>query len=242
MTLLEIVNRIMIRLREAEVSSSTASDYATLAATFVSDVHQDVVTQYDWTCLRHTLDVDMVVGQKDYDLARFVADGGAVVAGGRTTNQGSMFLGQAWCFDDSTDDGGSEMILVSEQDLEELYQGDRDATQEDVVYFSLRQSPAQEGLQLSVWPLPETTNRLRIRFWTPEAVLETDGTDDATTILIPWRPVYLGALARLINERGEELGEPGNLADSAAYNALSQAIEADMNTRQFVNEYEFVVN
>ena len=36
--------------------------------------------------------------------------------------------------------------------------------------------------------------------------LETDGTSDSTNILVPWRPVVLGAYAKAVSERGESGG------------------------------------
>jgi len=237
----------MRRLREAEVVSTTDSDYATLVAEFVSDIHQDVMEIYDWTALRHTIDLDLVTSQQTYDLARLVADGGAVVAGGRVTNQGSVILWdncdrpQTWIFDNSSDINGSSMYLLSDAELQSLYQGDRAQTILDPVFFSLRQSASQEGLEFSVYQLPSSSRRVRIRFWTPEAVLEADGTDDATVIRVPWRPIYLGTLALALNERGEELGEPGNVAETRYENALAAAIEADKQARSRTDEYEFRV-
>ena len=247
MTLLEIVNKIMRRLREAEVLATTDTDYATLVAEYVSESHQ-MVMDHDWTALRHYVDIDLVANQQSYDISRLTADGGAVLLAGRVTNQGSVLLydtdgcPQCWVFDDDTETSGSQLYLVDERDLQQLYQGDRVQTGEDPTAFSIRQSATQQGLEVGIWPLPEATRRLRLRFWTPEDVLATDGTDDATTIQVPWRPVFLAALAGLLNERGEELGEPGNLADARAINALQSAIESDINARQRTNEYEFRVD
>lgn len=246
MTLLEIVNKVLRRLRETEVAATTDTAYSQLIADFVADIHQEVM-EYDWTSLQHTVEFDLVASQRTYDLARLTGDGGAVLSG-RTTNLYSMLLllataPQAWIFDDASDDTGDPMILVSREQLEYLYQTDRDQTQDDPFYFALYQSPTQEGFECAIWPLPTEARRIRMRFWTPQTDLDTDtAADDATELLVPWRPVYLGALYLALNERGEEMGEPGGVAENRYIRARGSAIEADSQARGLTGSYEFYVD
>jgi len=57
---------------------------------------------------------------------------------------------------------------------------------------------------------------------------------------MPHRPVYLGALYLALNERGEEMGEPGGKAEQRYRVALNSAIEADQKAKVRSEEYEAV--
>lgn len=243
MTLLQIVNRVLKRLREDTVASLDSTDYSLMVTEMLYDVHQQCLEAYDWSAMEHVVDVPVDALQRVLDLTRLEADGGDIEAGGRITKNESHVVydlhgrPQAWLFDSDTDTDGDRLIQVSEKDMEALLQQDRDETNDDPTYFSLRMSPDRAGLQLSIWPPPTSTKHIRIRFWTPED--EIDATDeDSRTVLVPDRPLLLGTIMLALNERGEELGEPGNIAERRFYDALSGAIEQDMKRRGWVNEYE----
>ena len=55
MTYLEIVNRVLRRLREPQVDSLTANTYSTLIADLVNEVKRDVENSWNWSALRTTL-------------------------------------------------------------------------------------------------------------------------------------------------------------------------------------------
>jgi hypothetical protein len=80
---------------------------------------------------------------------------------------------------------------------------------------------------------------MEIIFWTPAPQLAVDGTTDATEVLLPDRPIFLLALMTALNERGEEIGEPGNLAERKFVNALSAAIERDIQAAGKAERYEW---
>lgn len=255
-TYLEVVNRVLRRLREATVTTIASTEYSRLVADFVSDIHQDVVAQYDWTSLRHTIHVNIAAGNSTYYLGANTANGGHAATTDRLTTTESMLLRdncgrpQVWLYDNSsTDTTGIQLFELSDADIQTQIKSDTSLTQADPLYFSLRQEEDTDlgGLTLTIWPTPTTTRYMELRFWTPEATLARFSSGDSYTgidnstdpIIVPWRPIYLGALALALNERGEELGEPGNVAEARYLMALSAAIESDMNYRQRNNEYEF---
>jgi hypothetical protein len=57
MTYLQLVNSVLRRLREDEVSSVSQNSYSKLIGEFVNDAKRSVEDAYDWTALRTTLTV-----------------------------------------------------------------------------------------------------------------------------------------------------------------------------------------
>lgn len=246
-TQLTLVNNVLRRLREDTVTSVADSDYAALIATFVNDGIDRVTQAYAWKSLNHTVNVDIVDGTRVYDLSAKVSGGGNVDNADRVTNEYSMLLfdkcnrPNAWVFDDASDtDLNNRLYYVPEEDLEDLYQQDRSQANLDSWYFSLTLRSDGDGLDLTLWPEPDASRRVRIRFWTPQSDLAIDGTDDATNIIVPNKPVETYAHMRAANERGEEIGEPGNLLEMAYYRDLQDILDARLNADQRANVYESV--
>jgi hypothetical protein len=241
MTILEIINKVLRRLREDTVSAINESDYSYMVCELLNDIHQEAL-DHDWSSMEHVVDVPVDVAQRVLDLTRLESDGGDVLAGGRVTNSGSMLrwsdgLPQAWIFDTSSADDGDQLLLVTAEQMETLYQRGRDETNPDPLYFTLRQSPDRAGLQVTLWPTPTEARHIRMRFWTPEDQVDPEA-DTNRTMLVPDRVLYLGTVMLALNERGEEMGEPGNVAERRYYNAFAQAIEADTDARQRGNRFE----
>ena len=57
MTYLELVNKVLIRLREDEVGSVNQTAYSKLVGEFVNDAARLVEDAWDWSALRTTLTV-----------------------------------------------------------------------------------------------------------------------------------------------------------------------------------------
>jgi hypothetical protein len=90
---------------------------------------------------------------------------------------------------------------------------------------------------MALWPIPSIDDYMvRAYFNTPEDDLDVDS-DANTDIKVPNNVVVLGALYKALNERGEEIGEPGGIAETNYYNALSRAISLDMNNRSRADGY-----
>jgi len=57
MTYLQLVNKVLRRLREDEVASIDQNSYSRLVGEFVNDAKRTVEDTWDWTALRTTLTV-----------------------------------------------------------------------------------------------------------------------------------------------------------------------------------------
>lgn len=245
-TQLTLVNRVLRRLREDEVDSVSNSAYAQLLAIWINDGMTDLGDSYAWTSLKHEITISMTQGVTEYDLSATVANGGVVPNGERPTTDRSMLIWDrngnrpaAYLFasaSDSTMNG--QMRLMSEEDRVRRLQQDRDLQNLEPVDFSLKLAADGDGYLFTVWPEPAAARTVRISFWTPQADMEIDGTDDAVEIIVPATPVEAYVHMTASNERGEEMGEPGNVLEKRYFNLLGGVIEAATKNDERINVYE----
>lgn len=245
-TQLTLVNNVLRRLREDEVTSVADNAYSQLIAMWVQDGIDDVTTSYDWSSLQHDITVAIVAGTSEYDLSLSVTNTGDVPDAERVTNNESLLLFSngrpvAFLYDDSSDtDANVQLSYIMEADRARINSWDNDQDNEDPARFSLRQTDTGDGYKLTLWPAPSLNRELRIKFQTPQLDLAIDGTDDATEVIVPNKIVEAYAHMVAANERGEEIGEPGNLLERRFINRLGSAIEAAMASDIRANRYESV--
>lgn len=71
MTYLQLVNSVLRKLREDEVTTVSESDYSRLVGDFVNDAKRLVEDTWDWTALRYTYDITTTVNEPLYSLTGF---------------------------------------------------------------------------------------------------------------------------------------------------------------------------
>lgn len=228
MTVLEIVNRVLRRLREDTVTTITETSYSALVGEFVADIHEELL-EHEWSSMEHTVDVPVDAAQRVLDLSRTEANSGDVATTSRVPTTDSIIY-FAKVFDDTSDTDGMPLFIVSPQEIECRYQEDRDQELTDPIWIAFRNHPDRDGLEATIYPPPLSARHIRIYAWTPEAPIDID-TDDNREVLVPARPIRLGALYLALNERGEELGEPGGVAERRYEESVGQALEADVNRK-----------
>lgn len=244
-TQLSITNRILRRLREDQVTTITSTDYAQLIADFIADSYEEIVQAHTWQALVHKIQIQLAPSQVTYDLSTYVANGGSVLDSvARLCRDDSVleYDGNAgspmiFIYDDAADDSGYVPLVMSRMQLEQQKRVDRDADEDDPSWVAIYSEGGK--LKMDVWPIPTAARDVDLWFYTEPAVLAADGTDETTTILLPERPIYQLALMYAYNERGEEIGEPGNIAERRAQDALGAAIEADIFLQQKANEFDW---
>jgi hypothetical protein len=227
-TQLQLVNKVQRRLRETETASVSTSDYSQLLGDFLNDIIGEM-NEYDWLQLYANEAVDMVVGQHTYTL---------------TANAASVlsYVGNtpiAYLTESDSDTLGKQLIQLHPEAMAQCLAAQSAPDDDEPVYFSLAPSPTADTQILTVYPAPASAdNNVTLRFWTPVAELEVDGTDDSTVIYLNERALYLGLLWLALNERGEELGEPGGVAESRWIRAKHDAEYADAQMRERTNQFE----
>lgn len=242
---LTMVNNILRRLREDTVTSVADNAYSQLIAIWINDAIRDVGEAYDWNSLHHVVNVDTIAGITDYDLSALLSAGGNLTTNDRATStdsmlrfdQNGMVLG--WIYDDDTSDvPNGQMTLISEDMRMRKFAMDRDDTSEDPTQFSLQMNIDGNGYMMRLYPAPSLVRRVRLVFNTPQAEMAIDGTDDDTAIIVPNPPVEAQVHMVAANERGEEIGEPGNLLEQRYIRVLGGAIEAAMAADARSDVYE----
>lgn len=235
MTVLEIVNRVLRRLREDPVGSITETEYSEVIGDFVVDIHKELLG-YDWSSMRHTIDVPVEADQRVLNLSAFEGTGtGDVLAGGRLPTSESLPLWGKW-FESSTSVQGFPLQWASQYDVDNSYYLDTSRRVQNLECIHIHAHPSADGLEAVLDPVPNVARHIRLNFWTPEADIDTSA-DNNRTLLIPWRPIWLGALCLALNERGEEIGEPGGVAERRYLDAFALAKEADVLRKNDSNEY-----
>lgn len=251
-TYLETVNKVLKRLREDQVVTSTETEYSALIGDFVADAYHEVWLEHNWESLKHRVVVDLSTTETKYDLSRTVTDGGDLRDGTSRVIKSDSEL--SWIMDpdvehrpefylyDSDSDPHGNAIRWLNPDTFRLRQAiSRDQTTERPVEFTLFPELDTDTVRmyLEIWPQPNIVQVAEMVFWTEPDEIVQDDSDDATVLLVPDRLVYLLALMYAYNERGEEIGEPGNLAERRYINALGAAKQQDIGMFKRGDRYDW---
>jgi hypothetical protein len=222
-TYLELVNEVLVRLREDTVSSVDETSYSALVAKWINDAKELVEDAWDWRVLTRAVPLSLVATTTAYYL-----DDELTVGVGNTLNSRARLLRNAYqpslplAFD------------VTANDTYQLYDIPQDKLRENFRLLSDSQrnqaKPSQfsfwvdsTGPKVQLWERPTGARNWQIYFCCPQDDLE----DEADEILVPWRPVVNVALLWALNERGEEIGEPGITIEQKIRMVLSDAIAID---------------
>lgn len=223
-TQLQTVNQVLRRLRETEVSTVGASDYAALIATFVNDAKEELEDMWFWTVNETEIDTSILgdSSTRTYDL---------------TATNDRSFLIRA--FDDNvpmmydiTSNENAQLQDVPLKAIREFRNTSRsiDDTLDQPVNFALKPDTDGRGWSIELQQASSSARTWRSYWYAPQAQLAVDGTDDATEILLPARPIYLMALYFAQYERGE--AKPGGFEEQRAHTAAAAAMEIDMQTHK----------
>jgi hypothetical protein len=227
-TQLAIINKVQRRLRETQTSSVATTEYSVLLGDLLNDIFGDM-NEYDWLQQYANESVDMVVGQHTYNLA----------AGEMSVLSYVENMPLASLNSNDSDTQGRQLIQLHPEEMASWLMSESAPDDDEPAYFSLSPSLTAHRQILTVYPAPlSADNNVTLRFWTPQADLAVDGTDDNTEIVLNARALYLGVLFLALNERGEELGEPGGLAELRYEAARRDSMQADQAMRGRTNQYE----
>ena len=208
MTYLELINDVLVRLREKEVTSVTADSYTKLIGKYVNDIKTQVENAYNWNALTKTITVPTVNNVYNYVL----------------TGAGQQFK----VMDVINDTDNITMKYVDNKRMNDYF------LEEPLQYGSPTDynfNGTQGGdILVDVYPIPNKVCNLRFNFFIPQAKLSTA----SDVILVPGDVVALGAYAKAIVERGEDAGMQSSEAWQLYRSALSDAIAIESG--QFPNE------
>lgn len=219
MTYREVINEVLIRLRETPIASdwsgsindsSTVSDYNKVIGALVNDAKRSIESYHDWQILRETVDISTVAGTKNYNLS-----------------SGQEFK----ILDVVNNTTGNELVQVSRAYLNrERYPT---ASTGEPHYYGFNGADSSNNLKVDLSPTPNKAETISF-----DIVKYQDALTTASTVVkIPTKPLILGAYARALSERGEDGGTQSSIAAQEAASSISQAIMMDAGNTQFESDW-----
>ena len=204
MTYLELVNSVLIRLREREVSAVTENNYAKLIGTFINDAKRHVEDAWNWNALRKTLTATTEANVFNYELN---------TAGSRfrvldVVNDTSNY------FMEQRSSGWFNNAFLNQT-----------AEVGEPKYYTFNGVSADGDTQVDVYPIPGDAYTIRFNIVDPQNNLA----NNSDILLCPSEPVILGAYARAVAERGEDGGIASQEASQLYIQSLSDHIAIDAN-------------
>ena len=219
MTYRELINQVLIRLREDTITSDwsgnindsgTISAYHKVIGSLINDAKRHVEERHDWLNLRETKDIDTVSGTKNYNLA----SGQEIKILDVINNNTGMHLKQV-----------SRVYINSVK-----YPTDDTG---EPLYYAFNGSDASNNLKIDLSPVPTEVHTLSFDIIKHQDTL----TAAATVLKVPSQPIILGAWARAIAERGEDGGTQSSLMAGEANEALKQAIILDSGNTRYETDW-----
>jgi YD repeat-containing protein len=212
LTYLDIVNKVLTKLREDTVTSVDYNDYSALIGEFVNDAKKEVESAWEWSVLRTAVSFNSSIGVRTYSLSSSTNEDSRLVY---DENQRPMAF-------DVTAGTQIQLYEYIEDRLQREYLLQYPVqTIEQPAYFSLTQLGT--GFQVNFLETPSAVRNYTFYFIVPQEELS----NDVDTCSVPWRPVRDLALMFALDERGEEIGEPGGRAERRFHESLANAIAID---------------
>lgn len=214
MTYLEIVNSILVRLREPTVSTVGLDAYSTLIGKFVNDAKRQVEDAYDWNALGQEKTITTVADTYIYSL----------------TGAGQKFRVSS---DPLNTTSNVVMKNISVGSMRQKQNFTPIVTNIPAEYC-FEGVDGSGDAQVQLYGRPNGVYTIKFFLTIPQAALTSDG----TSVLVPDVLVEQNAYARALVERGED----GGLTSSEAYN-LYRAMLADyisLEATRFPESQEFV--
>jgi hypothetical protein len=204
MTYLELVNSVLRRLRENEVSTVAETSYSALIGDLVNDAKQIVEDAHSWSSLRTSIEFDTVSGTETYALTGAGQD--AEVREAMNTTSGGML------------NPSNRSVMNKRYKLTTPASG-------SPTEFAFTGTDSNGDITVRVYPKPDNIYTLFFDAFVKQATL----TEDATVLKVPFNPVLQLALGMALRERGETGGQSAVEQYQVAESSLGDAVAFDAN-------------
>ena len=188
MQYISLVNEVLSRLRESEVSSVNDNSYSKMIAKFVNDAKRNVEDSYNWNALYDTL-----TATTTGDIFNYVLEGSGqrfrvVDVLNDTSNWEVKEASTRWM--------NQQFLLTTPQ---------KGSPQ----YYNFNGVDVNGDTQVDLFPIPNGVYNVRFNIVLPQPLL----VNNSDVLKVPYEPVIFLAYAKALAERGED----GGLASSEAY-------------------------
>ena len=188
MTYLELINDVLVRLRETTVSTTTETSYSTLIGKFVNDAKRQIEDAFSWNALGQTITVTTAASTPAYSL----------------TGAGQKF--QVMDVINTTSNVG--LINISFVDMNRKLNF-TPLVNSIPTEFAFDGVDASYDTKVNLYPIPDGAYTIKFALTVPQATLSSG----STVVLVSDVLVAQNAYARALVERGED----GGLSSSEAY-------------------------
>lgn len=206
MTYIELVNSVLRRLRESEVTTvqgvGNSNSYARLIGDFVNEAKSQVESAWKWSALRQTLTASTTSGVFNYEIQGSKNNFEVLSVLNDTSDMVMEYKPASWF---------NEAFLLT------------DPQRGTPTFYNFNGVSADGDTMVDVYPIPDNTYTLRFNVVLRNVPL----TGDSDPMEIPSRPVILLATAMAIEERGEDGGQQSINAYRSAQSALADSIALD---------------
>ena len=213
MTYLELVNDVLIRLRETTVSTVTETSYSTLIGKFVNDAKRQIEDAFSWNVLGTTITVTTASSTASYAL----------------TGAGQKF--QVMDVINTTSNVGLTNISFVDMNRKLNFTPLVNSIPTEFAFDGVN---ASYDTKVNLFPIPDGVYTIKFALTVPQATLASD----ATVVLVSDVLVVQNAYSRALIERGED----GGLTSSEAY-ILYKAMLSDyiaLEGTRYPENQEFV--
>jgi hypothetical protein len=188
MTYLELINDVLVRLRETTVSTTTETTYSTLIGKFVNDAKRQIEDAFSWNALGQTITVTTAASTASYSL----------------TGAGQKF--QVMDVINTTSNVGLTNISFVDMNRKLNF---TPLVNSIPTEFAFDGVDASYDTKVNLYPIPDGAYTIKFALTVPQATLSSG----STVVLVSDVLVAQNAYARALVERGED----GGLSSSEAY-------------------------
>ena len=213
MTYLELVNDVLVRMREPTVTTVALNSYSTLIGKFVNDAKRQIEDSFSWNVLGTTITVTTASSTSAYSL----------------TGAGQKF--QVMDVINTTSNVGLTNISFVDMNRKLNF---TPLVNSIPTEFAFDGVDASYNTKVNLYPIPDGVYTIKFALTVPQATFASD----ATVVLVPDVLVVQNAYARALVERGED----GGLSSSEAYQ-LYKSMLSDyiaLESTRYPENQEFV--
>lgn len=212
MTFIQLINDVLIRLRETQVTTNAETAYSALIGRFVNDAKRQVEDSYHWNVLGQTFTVTTNSGQHSYPL----------------TGVGQKFSVQ----DVLNTTSFVSMMNISTSEMTRYQNLGAPAT--GIPSFYAFDGTTGADANVLLYARPDGVYTIPFFLTVPQPPLAADG----TSVLVPDFLVVQNAYARALVERGEDQGLNSSEAYQLYRGMLADSIA--LESTRFPETQEFI--
>ena len=195
-TFLELVNDVLVRMREPEVATVNENVLSKIVGRFINDAKRQVEDAYNWNALTDTLTATTASGTFNYTLigsgARF-----KLLEVYDVTNR-------------------SHLTALPTVEMTKLFISTPTPNTGEPAYYNFNGIDNNGDTKVDLYPIPDNSYSIYFNIYKPQATLSTD----STIMLVPSEPVIHLATAKALVERGED----GGTQSSEMYSLYRQVL------------------